>query len=246
VVATQDTRRSAEQSGVALSSDAAYQGTDNLEVMADASNYNAFLVGLVLRHRGRAARAVDFGAGIGTFARLLRERGLDVVCVEPDPGQCEAIRAAGLTAVTDLDALPDGTLDYVYSLNVLEHIADDAGALRHVARKLAPGGRLLLYVPAFPMLFSSMDRKVGHHRRYRRSGLASLVAGAGLTVEYARYADSLGFLATLVYKVMGSTRGDLDRRSIVIFDRAVFPVSRVLDRVLGRLFGKNVYVVATR
>jgi SAM-dependent methyltransferase len=223
-----------------------YHGTDNLEVMAEARNYNAFLVDLVLAHRQGAASAVDFGAGIGTFAALVRDRGLDVVCVEPDPRQCAAIVNRGMTAVTDLDAVPDGSVDYVYSLNVLEHIADDAAALRLLARKLAPGGRLLLYVPAFQLLYSAMDRKVGHHRRYRRAPLVAAIERAGLRVSQSRYADSLGFLATIAYKAVGSRSGDLDRRSIAAFDRFVFPVSRLVDVALDRVLGKNLYVVATK
>ena len=138
--------------------------------MTEAKNYNAFLVELVLKNRGKSGsmEAVDFGAGIGTFARMLHERGVNVLCVEPDSAQCAAIRAQGLLATTDLGSLPDDSVEYLYSLNVLEHIEDDDGALRLIARKIAPGGRVLLYVPAFELLFTSMDRKVGHHRRYRR------------------------------------------------------------------------------
>jgi SAM-dependent methyltransferase len=223
-----------------------YQGTDNLEVMAEARNYNAFLVDLVLAHRQGASRAVDFGAGVGTFAALVRERGLDVLCVEPDSQQCAAIANRGMTAITGLDALPDGSVDYVYSLNVLEHIADDAAALHLLARKLAPGGLLLLYVPAFQVLYSAMDRKVGHHRRYRRAPLVAAIERVGLRVARSRYADALGFFATLAYKAVGSRSGSLDPRSVAAFDRFVFPASRVVDVALDRVLGKNVYVVATK
>jgi SAM-dependent methyltransferase len=146
----------------------------------------------------------------------------------------------------DLERLPGATLRYVYSLNVLEHIDDDARALREIAAKLAPAGRLLLYVPAFAVLYSSMDRKVGHRRRYRRSELVGLVRQAGLEVIAARYVDCLGFLATLAYKVIGSREGGLDRRSLIAFDRFVFPLSRFCDRIVGSFVGKNVYVVARK
>jgi SAM-dependent methyltransferase len=223
-----------------------YEGTDNLEVMAEARNYNAFLADLVLAHRGDARTAVDFGAGIGTFARMVRERGMDVLCIEPDAAQCALLARLGLAAERDLDALPDATQRYVYSLNVLEHIEDDARALRQIAQKLAPGGRILVYVPAFDVLFSSMDRKVGHHRRYRRGQLVALVQQAGLEVIAARYVDCFGFLATFVYKALGSGKGGIDRRSLIAFDRFLFPLSRLCDLVLSRFVGKNVYVVARK
>jgi SAM-dependent methyltransferase len=223
-----------------------YEGTDNLEVMAEARNYNAFLVDLVLAHRGDARTAIDFGAGIGTFARMVCDRGVDVLCIEPDAAQCALLRRLGLAAESDLGALPDATQRYIYSLNVLEHIEDDSRALRQIAQKLAPGGRLLVYVPAFDLLFSSMDRKVGHHRRYRRAQLVALVQQTGLEVIAARYVDFFGFLATLVYKMLGSGKGDIDRRSVIAFDRFLFPLSRCCDRVLGGFVGKNLYVVARK
>jgi SAM-dependent methyltransferase len=224
----------------------AYSGTDNLEIMTEAKNYNGFLVDLVIKSLGKrsSAQAVDFGAGIGTFARMVHERGLDVLCIEADPKQCAVIREHGFRAETNLENLPDGSAEYIYTLNVLEHIEDHQSALQLIARKLAPGGRLLIYVPAFQMLFSSMDRKVGHHRRYRRHQLMELVRGAGLRVVTARYADSLGFLATLAYKAIGSDKGDIDRRSVIVFDRFIFPLSRLCDVVFGHILGKNVYLVA--
>jgi SAM-dependent methyltransferase len=223
-----------------------YQGTDNLEVMADAANYNRFLADLVLQNSGASHQAVDFGAGIGTIALMVRGRGLDVICVEMDAAQRDTLAACGVAAFPDLDALRDGTMPYIYSLNVLEHIKDDQLVVDDLARKLSPGGRLFIYVPAFQALFSSMDRKVGHFRRYRRTQLVRLIERAGLTVVRAKYVDSLGFLATLLYKLLGSNTGDLNRRSIVVFDRIVFPVSRLFDLLLGRMLGKNLYVVATK
>jgi SAM-dependent methyltransferase len=222
----------------------AYRGTENLAVLAEAVNYNAFLRDLVMKFRAQARRVVDFGAGIGTFAAMLRARGVNVTCVEPDAAQRALIRREGLEAVASLDEMPDASIDYIYSLNVLEHIADDAAALRAIASKLAIDGRLLLYVPAFQMLFSSMDRKVGHHRRYRRAQLVALARSAGLEVLTCRYADSLGFPATLAYKAIGSRSGDIDRRALMLFDRFVFPVSRAVDRAVDRIVGKNLYLVA--
>src|SRR5881392_2408032 len=117
-----------------------YSGTDNREVMTQAKNYNAFLVELVLKNRAKSGsmEAVDFGAGIGTFARMLHERGVSVLCIEPDSAQCAAIRAQGLSATTDLGSLPDDSVEYLYSLNVLEHIEDDDGAVRLIAGRLPP------------------------------------------------------------------------------------------------------------
>ena len=223
-----------------------YTGTDNLEVMAEAVNYNAFLHAQVAARARPGDRILDFGAGIGTFARELVRHGHAVACLEPDPAQAQRLAADGLPVVADLAELPDASLDYVYTLNVLEHIDDDGAAARGIAAKLKPGGRLLVYVPAFQVLYSSMDRKVGHVRRYRREGLAGVVRNAGMGNVAARYVDSLGFLAALAYRVVGSDDGTIDRRALRTYDRFVFPVSRLLDRLVGRWFGKNVLLTAEK
>ena len=223
-----------------------YKGTGNLEVMAEAMNYNRFLLELVLRYAKAGDRILDFGAGIGTFAKSISERGYTVCCVEPDPNQASVIGELGLTVYGDLDQINDDSLDYVYSLNVLEHIKDDRTMLQNIYHKIKPGGRLLIYVPAFQVLYSSMDEKVGHHRRYTRSSLEAVVNDAGFKVLRTRYADSLGFLATILYKITGGTAGDINVRALIAYDRLIFPLSCMVDRLLGLFIGKNVLLVAVK
>lgn len=223
-----------------------YTGGDNLEIMAEAENYNAFLTDLVLAHCGGARRVLDFGAGNGTFARRLRERGLDVTCLELDAGQAESLRSQGFATCESIGAVADGTFDAIYSLNVLEHIRDDGAEARQLHRVLAPGGVLFCYVPAFQVLFGTMDRKVGHHRRYTRATLEQVFRSAGFAIERNRYADSIGFLATLVFNLVDRGDGTLNREALKLYDRLAFPVSRALDAIVWRWFGKNVYVAARK
>src|SRR5437016_5447341 len=61
-----------------------------------------------------------------------------------------------------------------------------------------PGGRLILWVPAFQLLYSDFDRKIGHHRRYRKGELRAQLTRAGYEVAEIRYVNSVGALAWLV------------------------------------------------
>jgi len=212
-----------------------YTGVDVLETLDRATNYNSLLLDLILDNSGDCTRMLDFGAGIGTFAKLLRNRGIDVVCVEPDALLANGLVGDGFLTFNDLNEVPDGSFDFIFTLNVLEHIEDDETSFRRLATKLARGGRMLIYVPAFECLWTSLDERLKHYRRYRPRELERLARSAGLT-----------FFATLGFKLFSNKNGDLSARAVNFYDRYIVPLSRSFDFVFGRLFGKNVYLIASK
>jgi SAM-dependent methyltransferase len=223
-----------------------YSGADILDVMAVAENYNRSLVELVTANLPKTGKLLDFGAGIGTFDDVLRKEGYTVACLEVDGGMAEVLESKGYAVWRRLEDIPLGSVSHVFSFNVLEHIEDDAAAIRSLLPALAPHGRVLVYVPAFQVLFSGLDRKVGHFRRYRKDSVTRLFESNGYRVQMARYADCLGFAASLAFRIVGNREGDLSRRSVRFFDRWLFPLNRLLDPLFGRWFGKNLIVVAER
>lgn len=224
--------------------DGPYTGVENLEVMAEARNYNTWLADLVVRNLGDGREYVDFGAGSGTFALMLADRGHIIRCVEPDAALSMRLLEAGLQAVDSVDALDP--ISHLYSLNVLEHIEDDFGAAQKIFSRMEPGGTVFVYVPAFQVLYTTMDAKVGHYRRYSKQRLTEVFRQAGFVVDDVRFADSLGFFATLLFKWLGNRDGRLNRRSLLIYDRYVFPVSRLLDLLVSAFIGKNLMIRAHR
>ena len=82
--------------------------------------------------------------------------------------------------------------------NVREHIAGDGEALRQIHDRLLPGAHLVIWVPAFQLLYSDFDRKMGHFRRYRLRGLKSLARASGFSVVSARYANFPGWFSWLL------------------------------------------------
>jgi SAM-dependent methyltransferase len=225
--------------------DRRFEAPELFDVVDEAERYNRHLLDLVLAFAGPARTVLDFGAGTGRLAIGLAARGLDVTGVEPDPALRTTLAERGIASVATLDALGARRFDYVVSLNVLEHCADDAGVVRALFERVEPGGRCLVYVPAFALLWTANDVRVGHQRRYARAELARLFRDAGFVVADARYVDSLGFLATLAYRGLGGD-GALTARSVRLYDRLLFPASRVLDRVLHPVLGKNLLLRAHR
>ena len=222
-----------------------YRGHDVLDLLKGARNYNRWLTGRVIAAKPpQAAKIVDLGAGRGTFAEMLRARGLGIDCVEPDQENQATLRALGFPVQTTIDEHEAESIDYVYALNVLEHVPEDEELVRAVFSRLRRGGRLFIFVPAFPLLWTSLDDHVEHQRRYRRAPLVAMLRRAGFVVVRSRYADCLGFFAALLFGRSGKV--EISPRSLWIYDRLLFPVSRFLDPVLGRLFGKNALAICRK
>jgi putative flippase GtrA len=241
--------RSTPQPATGISTDESgftYSGVDNLEAMRHAKNYNQYLTDLVKRHVD-GIDVLDFGAGAGTFAEPVSHNRTRVSCLEPDAVLRGQLADDGFQTFAELSAVPRRSLDTIYTLNVLEHIEDDQSTLRELGACLRDSGRLIVYVPAFTVLFSAMDQKVGHFRRYGRPDLVAKLAAAGFRIRHARYVDSLGFLVTLLYKLVDQQgSGDISPGSVKIYDRFIFPLSLLVDRLTGGRFGKNLLVVADR
>jgi SAM-dependent methyltransferase len=130
--------------------------------------------------------ALDIGAAGGGNTRVLRDHGWCAAAVEYAHEGAVAAQARGVHALqADATRLPvhTGAVDLVVAFDVLEHIEDDVAAAGEIARVLRPGGTLLVAVPCDMELWSAHDVASGHHRRYTRETLRSLLLGAGLRIE---------------------------------------------------------------
>lgn len=224
---------------------AAYAGSE-LELFERAWRWKAYWADLVRPYLG--AEVLEVGAGIGANTRVLRGDQRRWVCLEPDPGFCDRLRAdapgvevrCGTTA--DLD--PGERFDTLLYIDVLEHIADDGAELARAAALLRPGGHVVAVSPAHEWLYSPFDQQVGHHRRYR---LADLVARAPseLTAVDARYLDAVGLLASAGNRLALRQRLP-ELRQILFWDRVLVPASRRLDPWLRYRLGKSVFVAWRR
>lgn len=145
-----------------------------------------------------AGALLEVGAGTGEMTVEFLARGFGARLYDLGVPTREGLRRrfAGNAAVTVVDAIddvPDASVDYLLAFEVLEHIDDDLGALRAWTRKLRPGGRLLVSVPAHQRKYGETDRRVGHVRRYERAALRELLTGAGYAdVDIACYGFPLG------------------------------------------------------
>lgn len=216
----------------------------DLEAMKEAHRYHANILERIKSANLRGSRIADIGAGTGLYAKAWRDQtGKGPICIEVDPEFVQDLKGFGFEVISSVGDLQQ-KLDGAYSINVLEHIKDPTAFLCDVRRRMNLGGRLYIYVPAGPGLFSDWDRRVGHYRRFDLNGLKRCVAGSGYKVIDAGHADSLGYIATWLLKAVGRAGNAVSPSSVRFYDRAIFPVSQVLDHLVGGVFGKNCWVVA--
>ncbi len=139
-------------------------------------------------------RVLDAGCGSGRNMVELRRLGT-VTGIELSAPSVQAARARGVGEVIEGSALEmpfaQDSFDLAVSLDVIEHLEDDVAALRELRRVVAPGGRLLVTVPAYQWLWSRHDVINHHHRRYSRGTLVGAAERAGWRCERTTHFNSL-------------------------------------------------------
>ena len=137
---------------------------------------------------GTTAAVLDVGAGDAWFAERLAERTAIRRIVCWDTGYTPEVLAARQFPRGERIELsterPAARYDFLLFLDVLDHVEDDVAFLEQFVREnLAPGGHVLISVPAWPSLFSSHDVRLHHYRRYTPAAARMLVRRAGLEID---------------------------------------------------------------
>jgi SAM-dependent methyltransferase len=229
-------------------------GVRTLEIVSEAPRYNAWMYETIAPWIGR--RVLEVGSGIGNMSeQLLRGNPEHLVLTDIDPWYREQVRSRfGSRAEVRIDGLelPDRSaatrfgadrVDTVVALNVVEHIEDDVEAVRSMAEILAPGGRVVILVPALQAIYGEMDRELGHFRRYSKRALTRVLSEAGLEVERLMWFSRFSVLG---WWFNGRVRRQrfIPVRQIRILN-AVVPVLR-LERFLPLPFGLSLIAVGKR
>lgn len=228
-------------------------GAETLEIMAAAPRYNAWQYDVISRWIGK--RVLEIGSGIGNMsAHILGTPRELVVLTDTDAWyRDELVRRFGDRPEVVVDAmtlpdpeapkkLADRRLDTAVALNVVEHIEDDVGTLATLRQVVVPGGRVVILVPALEALYGTLDKELGHFRRYTRKGLADTFAKAGLSVVHMEWFNRVGtFGWWLNARVRNATRIPIGQ--LKFFDSLV-PALR-LERLLPLPFGQSLIAVGT-
>ena len=214
-----------------------------------ADQYNSWIFSQIFPYLGR--EVLEVGCGNGNFTELLAQKCPRVVAVDLNE---EYVRAAQTrlkekpgveVLVTDATQLQwERSFDTLVMLDVLEHIEDDVKMLRQLGSCLKPGGKLVIKVPALDCLYSSMDKAIGHYRRYKKKTLIKTFRQAYLSRPLVWYFNLSGIPGWwLNGQVLGRTTPPSEQ--VALFNQVV-PFLRVIEGRLKPPIGLSLFAVATK
>jgi SAM-dependent methyltransferase len=227
-------------------------GGRTLEVFTGTPRINAWLFSKLAPHVH--GDALEIGSGIGNLSQFIVGQTTSAVLSDMEAHYLDALTAtfSGDPRVTvtgyDLDGEPPAPIasrrfDAIVAVNVIEHIRDDHALVRRLAALLKPGGKLVVYVPACQFAYGSLDRALGHFRRYSPDSLRALLEGAGLETPRPAYINLIGLFGwALNGRVFRRER--ISHRQVAVFER-LLPLLRLEDRV-SLPIGLGVYVAAQK
>jgi SAM-dependent methyltransferase len=193
------------------------------------------LADLIRREAGLPAdaRILEVGCGTGHNFEMLGGFGrLDALEVDAGARALASSRLGreiGDAPLPELTGVPDRTYHLIALLDVLEHVDGRPESLRSIAAKLAPGGKILVTVPAYQWMWSAHDRAHHHKLRYSKKGLRRDAEAAGLKV------DRIGFFNSLLFPIAAAVRllGKLTGKSSSDDKLPPRPLNAVFEKVFG-------------
>lgn len=195
---------------------------------------------------------LEVGAGIGGTTTALHDGSARRwVCLEPDADNAKRLATlvgkrwghnkTHVIAGTLSAFVERASFDCVLYIDVLEHIQDDRLQIETAARLVRSGGHIVVLSPAHQWLFSEFDKSIGHLRRYSKHHLRSLMPPEWIEKKMT-YLDSVGALLSAA-NVLALRQAMPSRFQIFVWDWFCVPLSRIMDQVLMKKFGKSVLAV---
>lgn len=219
----------------------------------ELSNYRKYQFDLIAKHIGK--NILEVGSGDRSFTHQLAKHVKNVeriISIEPSITLLEIYKdkytLPTYVAVTNdnlFDLTPDsyGLFDTIILIHVLEHIENDREALSHLHSLLAPGGRVLIEVPAMPSLFSVHDTMLGHYRRYNKTNFKAMVDASLYRIHDLWYQDSIGMVGSFIFFKMKkielkTEQGvDLVKNQGKFYDRYLIPFEKFYEKFVRLPFG---------
>ena len=217
-----------------------------LEFFDISDNYRSYQIELFGSYVGK--EILEVGAGRGKIIEILAQNSeKQFTLLELDKNFFDILNkkfnSKNIKVLEErTQNIKEKKFDTIFYLDVIEHIEDDRFELDTAYNLLKKNGHLIIIVPAFQILFSKFDQKVGHFRRYRKEFFKRYSDEKNLKIKKLVYFDFLGFFIILFSKLLNLTNSKKTTLGIKIWNFLI-PLSRLIDKITFHSIGKSIVCI---
>lgn len=237
-----------------------YEVSQDLDALALANNYHDWIISQFKDYL-KDKIILEVGAGIGSFSKRMLSKSIvkpeNLYLIEPSSNLHEKLLEnlseygfdkshliKGFT-YDKKDMLKGLKLEVAIYNNVFEHIDDDISEMKLMHNILAENGVVLSYTPATKWLYADFDKNIGHYRRYTDTEMFTKFKTAGYNDVTVFYRDFWGIFTWYInFKIL--KKQTINPKSMLIYDKYIFPILKYIDCSRYIKLGKNVLGIAKK
>ena len=232
-------------------------GESTLSVISKADKFNDWMYEII--NPFCKGRILEIGSGIGNMSDCFNKDDKTILLSDIRKGYCDVLsqkyqnssNVLGVQLIDLIDPHFDainqelfGSFDTVFALNVVEHVEDDNQAIKNCKKLLKKGGRLIILVPSYDLLYNGLDKELGHYRRYNKKKLSKLFVDNDFNIIHKGYFNSVG-LAGWVFTGSILKKDTIPDKQMGVYNNLV-PVFKILDKAFTPFFGLSTIVVGVK
>lgn len=212
----------------------------NVESMGQAAWYNQWILQKITKYL--KGNILEVGFGPGNFTQSLMKYG-QIWAIDIDPDYLKVIKSvvknkakAGFGDIEEGEYFfKNKKFDSIVCFNVLEHIKNDGKAMDNLSQLLKPKGKLALLVPAHQLLFGSIDKSIGHFRRYDKKRIIKIAESSNLKIIHSQ---RINFIGAIGWWFEGKVlkKKHINAAKVALFDkiaRYILPLEDIFEIPIG-------------
>ncbi len=232
-------------------------GLHTLEVIAKADHFNEWMYNQ-FKHQLKG-NVLEIGGGIGNISKFVIKDAYSITLSDFNEEYCGYLKEKfshyeNVKGIISIDLLHPQfenkytelkeKFDSIFLLNVIEHIERDQQAVENCNYLLKSNGHLILLAPAYPWLFCSFDKQLGHYRRYTSKSLKELLKKENLSILSDSYFNFLGIAGWFLFGKIFNKKM-LGNNEMSAFNRLV-PVAKFFDALFLKKIGLSVIITGIK
>ena len=232
-------------------------GQETLDVISQADRFNYWMYETIRPHCKGAV--LEIGSGLGNISQCFLNDQFSITLTDIRANYSQVLRQKfqqhpTLQAVKQLDLTDPkfdqkfaslfNSFDTVFALNVVEHIKDDALALKNAKKLLRKDGHLVILVPSYQLLFNKLDTELGHYRRYTKQSLSKVFEQNKISIIHKSHFNFMGIFAWFISGRL-QANNQIPDSQMRLYNFFV-PIFKWIDALLLRQWGLSTIVVGKK